>query len=286
MSAAPDDPRELSRIARACKIAEHTVLVPVRRSGTTARVYEARIDDRAVGYLKLSGSLRALRREVAGYRTVAPRLPARTPRLLGWTSAPRPALAVSAVVGATVERSEVDEAVVRAAGRALRALHDASAPDDDPVSLERALRLRVEATCSRLAATRPGLADALRGAWAESAPAPRARRLCHRDYAPRNWVWSPDVGLGVIDFAESGLDHPWADLASVLESGCLDERRGAAFFDAYGDDPRANAHDRAGFRAFLAARACATVAWAERSGDTTYLDDGLATLERLGFPVR
>ncbi|GMA51918.1 hypothetical protein GCM10025857_32750 [Alicyclobacillus contaminans] len=47
----------------------------------------------------------------------------------------------------------------------------------------------------------------------------RLWQYCHRDAAPHNFLVQPNGAVAVIDFDESGWDHPWIDIMQCINHG-------------------------------------------------------------------
>jgi hypothetical protein len=171
-----------------------------------------------------------------------------------------------------------------AAGRWLRRLHALRLPDGDPLPLAVALRLRVDAVCRRSPQEVPDAT--LRWLRAElgalDLPGPR-RVACHRDFGPRNWLWSERSGLSVIDFEHARPDLWLADVLALVDGpwhGRAD--LAAAFWDGYGRALRVDESDA--LTALRALRAVGTVGWARRHGDAAFEARGWRILRRLEAP--
>ena len=145
----------------------------------------------------------------------------------------------------------VGEGRPEAVGRALRALHALTLPDDPHPFRRlayRAASMRLET--ERLQAASPGLAESPRGqallavAPPEAAlPRPPALSVIHPDCGPGNLVETPDGGVVVIDWQPCGAGDPAEDLYNVLSPAfqILSQRlplhsgEKARFLVAYGD---------------------------------------------------
>ena len=241
--------------------------------------------------------------EVHGYEQWAAAFGDRAPRLLAVRDEEPLALVISALPGKVLEEVQISDdqqqAVWRAAGRALARLHDhavgdffgpvqrngtyAGAPVTDAVEwvdyqfadwLERGTRIgalgRAELEVVRAARE-------LVPAFAGERPAP-----CHRDYCPANWLVTPGgAWTGVIDFEFSYWDVRAADFSRYPNWDWIDHPEWmAAFFEGYGrafTPTEAQQH-----RAALALYALGAVAWGEENEYRIYAAEGRRALEYLG----
>ena len=157
-------------------------------------------------------------------------------------------------------------------GRRLRALHATPCEDDDPVSLDDALRQR-----ARAAARQQPWADGALRALVDAVPAGRRRVWCHRDLRPPNIRVGAEVGL--IDFEHSRPDDPLVDLVR-LEAGGWTPAQRSAFLEGWGHTP-----EPAALRAQLALYGLLTLSWAEAHDDPTFSALGRSALERAGLAL-
>ncbi|KIF75594.1 aminoglycoside phosphotransferase [Streptomyces sp. 150FB] len=168
-----------------------------------------------VVFLKLAPSTKDYEREILGYAYAARVLaPHEAPRLLA-SDPGLQAIMTSALPGRIVRdlplRPEEERRVHELAGRLLRRWHDHSDPasgqDSEIIRAAFADQAQEAATC--LEGTAAHLDDKQRAMvrcvvrelpqMAEGLPVVYQ----HGDYSTRNWLWSPEHGHGVIDFAMS-----------------------------------------------------------------------------------
>jgi len=125
-----------------------------------------------------------------------------------------------------------------AAARWLRALHECPVEAIDPLPLSQALQLRVRAALAQAPADLPDR-PRVQAALAPERPFPSAERVwCHRDFTPRNWLWDPVQGLGVVDLEHSRPDHPAWDLVKLITEVWPDQpQTRRAFLASYGPLP-------------------------------------------------
>lgn len=258
-------------------------LSPVSRSGTRATVRALVSPDGSIrAYAKSPGSARALRAELQARDTVAPRLGVRYPDVLAVDDGPPPWVVVAPLRGRVPRPGGPGFALASsAAGEAVRRLHACAHTDLDPVPLDAAMDARFDAAARRLGNREPALVELARRCWRAQAFTGRARTLCHRDYAPRNWLWDPHEGLGVIDFEHAAADHPWVDLVVLDEAVSGAAEAMVPFVAAYGEDPRATPE----YRALMALRGLQTVAWGLDAGDPEYVDAGRTLVRRAAAPA-
>jgi hypothetical protein len=211
---------------------------------------------------------------------------ARVPRLV----AAAPELAVMIVErlpGAEPQEHAADAAIVhRAAGQFLAGLHQLEPVDADPVPLAEALLRRTRAWLGRA----PLEPEQLRiveehGPRAELFATVR-RVACHRDFAPRNWLWDGET-LAIVDFEHARPDLALADLAKLcVGSWARRPDLAAAFFDGYGRVP--TDLERKQLRALVVLHGVASLAWGHARGDVDLLAEGrcalaMAAVGELGF---
>ncbi|KAF2775280.1 hypothetical protein STPH1_7467 [Streptomyces sp. OM5714] len=169
-----------------------------------------------------------------------------------------------------------DLLVHEAAGRLLRRWHDHSAPAtaDDRTAVRDAVTGQADEAAACLQATRPRLTPDEQKLVEEVAhdlpPLVDELPLVYRhgDYATRNWLWDPENGLGVIDFAMAapGIaveEYVWLHGALWTPRPSLRD----AFFTGYG-------------RTLTAAERQALTLFAARLG-VSYLHAGLTKQDRV-----
>jgi Ser/Thr protein kinase RdoA (MazF antagonist) len=219
--------------------------------------------------------------EVHAYRTWAPQLGDRCPRLLA-ADDQLGVLVLTAVKGTLAERVELDADVFVQAGRWLSGLHslaldvgEPTAPDD---LVERAERWDRRAE---------SVVDHEDRRWMMArvhevvALLPNVRRVpCHRDYTPRNWVVDDSRTLRVIDFGHTRADYWILDVDKLWsEHWVARPDVEEAFWDGYGTRPTID--ELAVLEAASALGAVSTIAWSREHGDREYEAHGRAHLARL-----
>lgn len=240
--------------------------------------------------IKILATARAFASEHHAYTRWRPHLPRGTPELLAAFPAAR-TLVLTHADGEPLGPA-TPAATCEAhwhAGKFLRALHDITDHDPDPLSLADAVARRHAAWLTRLA---PHLAAAERSALqALAAEIPArfagvARVPCHRDFAAHNWLCSGPIvrgqrthitALAVLDFEHARLDDPLVDLAKLAADDWHDPDREAALLDGYGRD--LDPGERARLHVHLALHAMATLAWAHAHRDPTWLAAGRRALD-------
>jgi len=164
-------------------------------------------------FVKLSPTAEDYQREVAGYAYAgrvlaaheAPRLIAADPHLLAIMTSPLPG---NVVRGLRLEVTE-ERRVHQLAGNLLRRWHDRSQPPTEAHRhiVRTALATQAQEAADCLASTAGHLDEAQRAlvrAASQELPQQAAQLPLvykHGDYSTRNWLWHPDHGHGVIDFA-------------------------------------------------------------------------------------
>ena len=221
-----------------------------------------RVGDRVVKHLP---DARKHRQALTFHTELAPRLRAAghgTARLLHTTD---DALVLRLAPGEPVSRgldpSVPRPAVLEAAGRWLRALHDLRPVPPDPLPLEEAVR-------RRWAGILPGLPDDLRQTLEAridvSVLAGIERVWCHRDVHPRNWLWDGER-LTVVD-----VEHARPDLGAI---DLVRTPGRAVLLDSYG-----HVEERVLEQALLL-DAAGAIAWGRRHGEEAFVREGLSRLE-------
>lgn len=163
------------------------------------------------------------------------------------------------------------------AGRFSGALHRLEIEDSDPVSLERALSMRLD-RFERDAVRhlrRPEVRDvveAVRSALERERGA--RRRPCHRDFAPYNWLVCPaedgSVGLTVLDFEHARMDWVLLDRARLDALVLFSNPAARAAFDrGYGAEP-----DRETRVALARWEAARTLVWGRMHDDELFVARG------------
>lgn len=231
-------------------------------------------------WIKAHASARKHRQEVRAYLEVVPRLAAvgfRVPALLDRDDAHR-LLFLSHVEGEAVRADRPD--LHRQAGELVAALRGLPCEDRDPLPLPVALSRRMERAVARATPWLP--AATLRRAEAAvdgfRAFEGVARRWCHRDLTPENWLVH-EGRLGLVDFEHTRPDAPTVDLVRLAEAHwSRDPRTRDAFLRGHGplDDAETERLD-----ALSWLHGVATVAWAEAHGDAAFAARGRRLLERL-----
>lgn len=219
--------------------------------------------------------------EIGAYRHWTRHLPAQTPELIAHQSESQ-TLLLTAVPGAPADslptNSETEKRAHRAAGIALRALHDATtaaparlgADIGDRLShwLDRATQLALLSSAEHRTLHTHHRQLALQRM--ESA-------ICHLDYQPRNWCVGP--AFAVIDFEHTRRDARIRDLARLAHrywpsSPHLRE----AFLDGYG---RLSDEEENLLHHFAAYEAVTALVRGHETGDATLTQHGRATLALL-----
>jgi aminoglycoside phosphotransferase (APT) family kinase protein len=277
--------------------------------GTSSRVWEVRLADGEVCFLREHTQIRKFRQELRAYQDWLGRLVGSVPRLLGSTGGETPqtdsaqplALLTTRSPGdvvATMELSPHEEGeAFEQAGRFLRALHDLEVGDCDPVGLDEALRQRLESWCQRgtgiltpderdWALQRFGDGQAFRGL---------SRVVCHRDFQPGNWMFDPRGDhFEVIDFEHTGPDFWLVDVLKLWDGPWVQrEDLEDRFWEGYGR--RLGDDDRSRLELLAILHAVATVVWGGEHRDAVFLEHGglehgflehgRALLRRLGAPT-
>jgi tRNA A-37 threonylcarbamoyl transferase component Bud32 len=173
------------------------------------------------------------------YRLWLPAVPEITPRMVAFDDAEMTLLltAIDAPTATDIAPGSDHELdVQRAAGRALRRLHDVALPADSIPRVHHSLARRLRGWISRAgnlinAAELHALARA-----AEIMNAtPMEAAACHLDYQPCNWLVPGEGRIVVIDFEHARIDARIRDLARLahrhwVANPALKE----AFLDSYG----------------------------------------------------
>ncbi len=183
----------------------------------------------------------------------------------------------------------VDSAVWVAAGAWLAGLHGlpcvAPLTPADPMPLQVAIELRRQRLLlevrrlSQLAAAARFTTALQTCVWLGGE---MNRVPCHRDFEPRNWLWSAaERSFCVIDFEHLRADAPAFDMVKVLEACGSSQSQGwTSFVNGY----RAGGGclpDAECVRAAFVHHAALTWVWGERHGDRGWSLRGLAMLDRL-----
>jgi len=226
-----------------------------------ARVWAILVDGKSVAILKKHHVLSSARLERRSYEHIKRgRLP-QVPVLLGRCPDDPRYLLMSVLHGG---RLPIETAHYQAAGRWLRMLHRQSFTDTDPISISRALQMRLAAARGVLKSDVSTRRWALLGDYlADSVPDDRI--WCHRDFRARNWVVTEDPSrLGIIDFGQSRPDYWLIDWVHVRLETLHEPQLWAAFVRGYG---RAldEAHGRL-FRGLIGLTGVASLAWAKQHG--------------------
>lgn len=179
---------------------------------SNSRVWRVAASAKAA-FVKLSPSATDYEREILGYAYAAralaaneaPRLLAADPGLTAIMSSPLPGQVVR---GLNLEVQE-ERRAHELAGRLLRRWHDHSEPgtEQDRQAVRASMAEQAQEAAACLDSTAGNLDDAQRAlVKAASKELPQlAEQLSlvykHGDYSTRNWLWDPDHGHGLIDFA-------------------------------------------------------------------------------------
>jgi aminoglycoside phosphotransferase (APT) family kinase protein len=152
--------------------------------------------------------------------------------------------------------------------------------DDDPLPIAHALRRRLDGWLARAAGLVPDATlAAIDHRFGDGSAFQGDRRvLCHRDFAPRNWLVANE-NFTLIDFEHSAPDHPLVDVVRLCDEVFADRPDlESAFFTGYGARPDADQLSR-----LLALHALATTTWGRRHHDAQFIARGDALLARLGL---
>jgi Ser/Thr protein kinase RdoA (MazF antagonist) len=182
----------------------------------------------------------------------------------------------------TPQAADVGRSVAAEAGRALARLHAAPVTERDPCPLSAALSRRWRAAANQLGARGIVLRNdavaavdgVLRGVTSE-------RVWCHRDCAPRNWLWAPGLRLQLIDLEHARPDWALLDVArAMLEIDGRDAS--AALFAAWSDESGIEPSTEA-LRAATVLEQARGLAWALRHGDSSHAARATAGLRLVGL---
>ncbi|MCA9707376.1 MAG: aminoglycoside phosphotransferase family protein [Myxococcales bacterium] len=259
---------------------------PAAREGVEARVWQLCAEGQVIAYLKQHRVSDKWRRERAILEQLARPPAAPVPVVLGAEPAQR-VLLLSVLDGAPAEAVRTTAAQRRAlhtqAGRLRRRLDAVPVDEPDPTPLPEAIARRQRAWGER---ARPHLPAALlarvRRAFEVACFEGQARRWCHRDLAPHNWLYDPGPGgprLGVVDFGQARPDDWLVDVLKLWDRSWVQQPDLAdAFWAGYGRrlDP-AEVHR---LRQLALLHGLATATWGHRHGDRALAEHGHATLER------
>ena len=240
-------------------------------------------------YLKRFKQRAQYQRERDALAALHGRLPG-VPRLLGSNDALRSLLTAACPGVAVAQSAPIDAEVWAAAGSWLAGLHSLPVEgpwltSDDmplPVAMQhRWDRLLLEIRQLPLSAAGAGFSNALqKSSW----PTELILRVpSHRDFEPRNWLWSKaDSTLWVVDFEHFRPDAPAVDLAKVLETcGSTRSESWIRFQEGYSTSGGQWPAD-GGIQAAFVHHAAQTWIWGERHGNRDLIRRGLTMLERLG----
>ena len=171
------------------------------------------------------------------------------------------------------------------AGEFLARLHALPIAADDPLTLDEAFRMRVEAWSARADGLLPE--RVIRNAVAlahEALPAlaVMTRVACHRDFTPRNWLIDEAGTLTVIDFEHSRPDLHLVDFERLF-TGLWRSRPELreAFLSGYGTD--LSGDRTVVLRGVAALGGLSTVVWAREHGDARFEEHGRDVLSWLGL---
>ena len=243
--------------------------------------------------LKAQRQERKFRQELNVYRSWLPRLAlpegVQVPQLLAWQDEPLPALLLSLERGEPVQEvglsARAELSVHERAGEFLARLHALPIAADDPLTLDEAFRMRVEAWSARADGLLPE--RVIRNAVAlahEALPAlaVMTRVACHRDFTPRNWLIDEAGTLTVIDFEHSRPDLHLVDFERLF-TGLWRSRPELreAFLSGYGTD--LSGDRTVVLRGVAALGGLSTVVWAREHGDARFEEHGRDVLSWLGL---
>lgn len=234
-------------------------------------------------YLKAHRQRQKFVQERHAYTAWTPVLGPSCPRLLASHDSLPHALLLTGVPGVVMEgrawSTDVELAAHEAAGRFLARLHALDFADGDPVPVDEAVAQRFESWRVRATGTLPD--DVLDRAQEMLRPQvfTGMRRVpCHRDFSPRNWLWSED-GLRVIDFEHARPDLWLTDVVKLDHGSWVDrpELR-TAFWRGYARPPSGLDLER--LKALQILYAISTVVWAREHGDETFEAFGHTLVQR------
>ncbi len=220
------------------------------------------------------GAWLAGRSELGGARV--PRLRAADPKLA--------ALILERLPGEGVGDDGGGPEVQRAAGRFLAGLHALASADDDPLPIGEALERRARAWRTR-GALEPELVELVERLGPRADQFAGVRRVpCHRDFAPRNWLWDGER-LAVLDFEHARLDLALADLCKLwvdLWSGSLDDPGALALFAGYGRTLAPA--ERGRLRALVVLHGLSSLVWGRQHGNPNHIAEGYRALALAANP--
>lgn len=217
-------------------------------------------------------------KELAAYQLWVPALGERAPQLRAHDP-DRQVLLLSSVPGIPQDDDGTTPAIHREAGRLLRLLHDAAAPQPWP-DFAADQQARFDKWLPR---TTPLLdqrsIDFVAGQLRDLAGVVVTRVPCHLDYSPRNWLVADGV-VHVIDFEMAALNW-WLRDMSRLYFGMWQDRPDTyqAFLDGYGRQPTDD--DLAVLHALGALESMTTIAWAREHDDPGFEAYGRRNLAAL-----
>lgn len=199
---------------------------------------------------------------------------ARVPKLLAADASLR-SVVCTRVLGAPPSAGALGlvelEAIHRAAGRGLAALHRLPIVDVDPMPLAEALAQRHRAWSRSCAdALDPGEQRVVRDLGPSAALFVGAKRVpCHRDFTADNWLWDGE-NLGLVDFEHARLDLGVGDFAKLVV-GSWDRSPALefAFFEGYGR--RLSVRECTQLRSAVVLHGAASVAWGLRHRDLDFV---------------
>lgn len=197
--------------------------------GTTADVLAIVRGDRPVAVIKHHHTAGGYSAETAALQAIDG-LDGLAPRLLARDDATR-CVVMTWIEGRTP--AIVSPAVATAAGRIRRALDGVACIDDD-LALADAWPRRAEGWIGRSRALLPEAAWAFASRVLVDAPWPtRARRWCHRDFAPHNWLVDARGRVAAIDFGHARADEPMVDLVHATAPPHDDDALVDAFIEGW-----------------------------------------------------
>ncbi|WP_083443238.1 phosphotransferase [Mycolicibacterium aurum] len=181
-------------------------------------------------------------------------------------------LVVDYLDGSLVQGSvaESTPATYLQAGRLARAFHgqgERIAPEWDAAAVTKSL-----AWLDKPHRIPPQRAAALRAILTSHRPQQVVVSPTHGDWQPRNWL-AHDGEIKVIDFGRFAWRPAMSDLCRLAAQQWMhDPRLEDAFFDGYGDDPRAQ--NRSHWRMLALHEAIGTAVWAHQVGDEPFERQG------------
>jgi aminoglycoside phosphotransferase (APT) family kinase protein len=253
-----------------------------------AKVWAIEQSGEVLAYVKKHVSLRSFEREHQCYRTLASASLAHRPHAMAHAQLlvaceVEQLLILSPVAGERIGDGELGRCLSMAAVW-LAQLHALPFVDPDPLPLTEALAERVSWMLSKLPTTQATLRQAL---WDAETALSRVgnleRVLCHRDFAPPNWLLDPSgSSIAVLDFEHAQGDHWCVDLCRLDAIFALQAGAEAQFLMCY----RGRLMDEREQQIYRLCRlldAAQTWLWAQRQGERAFLRRAKLKMQWLGL---